>query len=53
MAFMNECREKNNYSDEAYKEMKILFIKTFPYIARHLTQKEEERVDHFIQVGLF
>ena len=53
MAFMNECREENNYSDKAYKEMKILFTTTFPYIARHLTQKEEEQVDHIIQVGLF
>ncbi len=53
MAFMNECREENNYSDEAYKEMKMLFITTFPYIARHLTQKEQGRVDDLMQFGLF
>ena len=46
--FMDECREENNYSDEAYKEMKMLFITTFPYIARHLTQKEKERVHGFV-----
>lgn len=53
MAFMNECREENNYSDKAYKEMKMLFITTFPYIARHLTQKEQEQVDHLMQFGNF
>lgn len=53
MAFMNECRQKNNYSDKAYKEMKMLFITAFPYIARHLTQKEQEKVDDLIQFGLF
>ena len=53
MAFMNECREENNYSDKAYKEMKMLFITTFPYIARHLTQKEQEQVDHLMQIGIF
>ena len=52
MAFMNECREENNYSDEAYKEMKMLFITTFPYIARHLTQKEQERVHRLMMIGL-
>ena len=52
MAFMNECRDENNYSDEAYQEMKMLFIKTFPYIARHLTQKEQEQVHSFMRFGL-
>lgn len=53
MAFMNECREENNYSDKAYKEMKMLFITTFPYIARHLTQKEQDQVDDLMQFELF
>lgn len=53
MTFMNECRDQNNYSDKAYKEMKMVLITTFPYIARHLTQKEQKRVDNLIQSGLF
>jgi len=32
------------YSDEACEKMWLMFIKTFPYIARHLTQKEQERI---------
>ena len=53
MSFMNECRNENNYSDKAYEEMKMLFITTFPYIARHLTQKEQERVNELMQFGIF
>lgn len=53
MEFIDECREENNYSDEAYKEMKMLFITTFPYIARHLTQKEQKRAHDLMQSGLF
>lgn len=44
MAFINEIQKKNDMSDTAFEKTKKLFINTFPYVARHLTQKEEMRV---------
>ena len=38
------------YSDEACEKMWLMFIRTFPYIARHLTQKEQERIHDLMQL---
>lgn len=44
MAFVNGIQKEHNMSDVAFEKMKKLFINTYPYIARHLTQKEYDRV---------
>ena len=41
--FMSEIREGQVYSDNAYKKMLMLFLRTYPYVARHLTQKERDK----------
>lgn len=38
--------------DTAFEKMKKLFINTFPYVARHLTQKETMRVRNLLMFDL-
>ena len=44
MAFVNGIQKEQDLSDVAFEKMKKVFINTFPYVARHLTQKEHDRV---------
>lgn len=44
IAFINGIQKKHDMSDTAFEKAKKLFINTFPYVARHLTQKEEMQV---------
>jgi hypothetical protein len=46
--FMTEIREGQVYTDNAYKKMLMLFLRTYPYVARHLTQKEQNKENGFI-----
>ena len=39
-------------SDEAFEKMKKLFINTYPYVARHLTQKENIRIKKLLMFGI-
>lgn len=52
MAFINEIRKQHDMSDTAFEKTKKLFICTFPYVARHLTQKEEMRVRRLLMYDL-
>lgn len=52
MAFINGIYVKQDLSEEAFKTMKKMFIRTFPYVARNLTSKEKEHVRDLIQFGL-
>lgn len=52
MAFINEIHKQHDMSDTAFEKTKKLFICTFPYIARHLTQKEEMRVRRLLMYDL-
>lgn len=52
LAFFNGVFEHQELSAIAYNRVKQMFIRTFPYIARHLTSKEQERVSSLIQSGL-
>jgi hypothetical protein len=45
MSIMNQLQEGDIYSDEAFDSIKSFLLGTFPYIARHLTDKEKERID--------
>jgi len=44
MSIMNEQRSGVIYSDEAYSNLKEFLLQVFPYVSRHLTSKEKERV---------
>jgi len=38
-------------SGMAFEKMKKVFINTYPYVARHLTQKEELRIKKLLRFG--
>ena len=52
MAFVNGIQQDRNLDNAAFEKMKKLFINTYPYVARHLTQKEKERVKTLLMYGL-
>ena len=41
-------RKKHDYGKVAFEKMKHLFINTYPYVARHLKQKEQNRIEHLL-----
>ena len=44
MAFVNGIQKNHDMSEVVFEKVKHLFINTYPYVARHLTQKEQNRV---------
>lgn len=52
MAFVNGIHKDQDMSEVAFEKMKRLFINTYPYVARHLTQKEKTRVKELATFGL-
>lgn len=51
IAFLNGIQQNQNMCDEAFVKMKRLFINTYPYVARHLTQKERNRIKNLLMYG--
>ena len=51
MAFLNGIFYNHELSEEAFKTMKQMFIRTYPYVARHLTSKEKEQVKNLLMFG--
>lgn len=52
MAFVNGLQKEHDLNEVAFEKMKHLFITTYPYVARHLTQKEENRIKTLLANGL-
>lgn len=52
MAFVNGIQKEQDMSDTAFEKMKRLFITTYPYVARHLTNEEEERVETLLMFDI-
>lgn len=48
---MDFIEDKNLYSDKACEKMRLMFIRSFPYIVRYATQKEKERQDSLRMIG--
>ena len=44
MAFINSIQDEHDMDKTAFEKMKKVFINTYPYIARHMTEKEKQRV---------
>lgn len=44
MAFLNTIQEGDGLDKDAFESMKHMFLATFPYISRHLTEKEKKRL---------
>jgi hypothetical protein len=51
IAFMNEMQRNQNLEERAYLKMRYMFMETFPYIARELTDKEKENISMLIRIG--
>lgn len=53
MAWMNGFyNHKELVNDEVFEKLKILFLRTFPYISREQTTEEKEKVKYYLQNGL-
>lgn len=52
IGFINGIHHDQDLSNEAFDAMKQMFIRTYPYVARHLTSHEKERVKQLIRFGL-
>lgn len=52
MIFINGIQQRQYMDEATFEKMKRLFINTYPYVARHLTQKEKERVKSLLMYGL-
>lgn len=44
MSILNEQRSGVEYSDEAFENLKEFLLQIFPYVSRHLTSKEKDRI---------
>lgn len=53
MAFINGIQHHQNMDEDTFEKMKKLFINTYPYVARHLTQKEKQRVRDLLSIPHF
>lgn len=51
-AFVNGIYDEQDLTPEVFKRVKQMFVRSFPYIARHLTTKERERVSSLLQFGI-
>ncbi len=50
MAFMNEMHDPNvKMSDEYFADVKHMFLNTFPFVTREMSQQESERVAKLLQ----
>lgn len=50
MAFLNTIQEGEGLDKDAFESMKHMFLTTFPYISRHLTEKEKKRVISLFEI---
>lgn len=53
MSVMNELHSGDTYSEEAFDQIKEFLLQIFPYVSRHLTEKENGRVKELIQIPAF
>lgn len=49
MAFINSIQNNHDMDKTAFEKMKKVFINTYPYIARHMTEKEKQRVKTLLE----
>ena len=50
MAFIYELKNGDCLEYDAVSAMQDVFLQTFPYIARHLTEKEKEEVSMLLEI---
>lgn len=50
MVIMNELKDGTQYSDEAFSRLKKFLLDIYPFVARHLSKQEEERLDTLMSI---
>lgn len=50
MAILNELQRGDTYSPEAFDRLKDFILSLYPYVARHPTQQETERIKGLMQI---
>ncbi|WP_114011594.1 restriction endonuclease [Cohaesibacter intestini] len=50
ISILNEQRAGVTYSDEAFDAMKHFLLVVFPYVSRHLSDQEKERIQSLTQI---
>ncbi|ASF45448.1 restriction endonuclease [Methylovulum psychrotolerans] len=50
MSVLNEQRGGTVYSDDAFKDLKEFLLNVYPFVCRHLTEKENERVRSLMMI---
>lgn len=50
ISVLNEQREGVTYSDEAFDALKQFLLILFPYVSRHLSDKEKERMRSLAEI---
>lgn len=53
MAILNEQRDGVTYSDEAFDALKQFLLTLFPYVSRHLSNKEQERIQSLTEIPAY
>jgi hypothetical protein len=53
ISILNEQRAGVTYSDEAFDSLKHFLLVLFPYVSRHLSDKEKERIQSLTQIPAF
>lgn len=53
MTIMNELHGDTEYSDESFEQLKDFLLNIFPYICRHLTDDEKERINMLMALPEF
>lgn len=52
MAWMNSFQKGELIETEAFEKLKKLFLSTFPYVSREQTTEENEKIKHYLEMGL-
>ena len=52
MAFVNGIQHEKDMTEEAFGQFKQLLLRTYPYVCRHLTEKERSRALHLFENDL-
>lgn len=50
MGILNRLHSGEEYSEQAHDAQKVFLLSVFPYISRHLTEKEQERLKDLMEI---
>lgn len=53
IAFLNNLRGGMEFSNEAYGQMKRMFVESYPFVIRKLTSEEKATIDAYMMFGYY